>query len=206
MPREPRAYKTMISINPVIRTLVVSDLFVLSGIGLFSPILAIFIANQIQGGDTQVAGFAAAIYFAMWIFQIPVGKYLDRNHGDRDDFWFLIAGSFLTSIVPFLYLFASLPWHVYLLQSIMGLGRALDLPPWYALFTRRIDKSREGFDWSVENVAAGLGLAATGALGGTLAKWYGFQAVFLLAGVLSIIGSSVLIFIHKYAYKKEKVA
>lgn len=194
----------MISLNPVVRILVISDLFVLSGIGLFNPVLAIFVTDRIQGGDAQVVGFAAALYFGMWIFQIPVGRYLDRNHGDRDDFWFLLAGSFLTSTVPFLYLWASLPWHVYALQMLMGLGRAVDLPPWYALFTRRIDKSREGFDWSVENVAAGLGLAATGAIGGTVAKWYGFDAVFVLAGVLSVIGSSILIFLHKFAYEKEE--
>jgi MFS family permease len=151
-----------------------------------------------------VVGFAAAIYFAMWIFQIPVGKYLDRNHGDRDDFWFLVVGAFITSMVPFLYLFASLPVHVYLLQALMGLGRAIDLPPWYAIFTRRIDKSKEGFDWSIENVVVGLGLAATGALGGTVAKWYGYETVFVLAGILSIIGSSILLLIHKYAYAKEE--
>mgnify|MGYP001570346447 CR=1 FL=1 len=195
----------MISINPVIRTLIVSDLFVLAGIGLFNPILAIFVTQHIQGGDVQVVGFAVAIYFAMWVFQIPVGKYLDRNHGDRDDFWFLLAGSFLTSAVPFLYLFASLPWHVYALQALMGLGRAIDLPPWFALFTRRIDKTREGFDWSVENVVAGLGLAVTGALGGTVAKWYGFEAVFIFAGILSVIGSSVLLLLYKYTYQEEKI-
>src|SRR3989344_4637282 len=194
----------MLAINPVIRILVISDLFVLAGIGLFSPILAIFITQRIEGGDAQVAGFASAIYFLMWVFQIPVGKYLDRNHGDRDDFWFLVSGAFITSLVPFLYLFVSLPWHVYLLQALMGLGRAIDLPPWYALFTRRIDKSREGFDWSIENVSAGLGLAATGALGGTIAKWYGFEAVFIFAGVLSIVGSLILLTLHKYAYEKER--
>jgi len=190
----------MKSINPFIRTLILSDFFILSGLGIFSPILAIFITQQVKGGDAQVVGFATAIYFAMWIVQIPVGKYLDKNHGDRDDFWFLVAGSSIAAIVPFLYIFASLPWHIYVLQAIFGLARGIDLPPWYALFTRRIDKTREGSSWSTENVVAGIGLAVAGAVGGTLAKWYGFKAVFIIAGCLSLLGSITLISLYRYIY------
>lgn len=192
----------MQSINPVIRILILSDLFVLSAIGFFNPILAIFVTGHIRGGDAQVAGFAWAIYFVMWAIQIPVGKYLDKNHGDRDDFWFLITGAFIASLVPFLYLWASMPWHVYMLQALLGLGRGLDLPPWFALFTRRIDKTREGYEWGIENVVAGLGLAASGALGGTIVKFYGFEAAFVLAGILSFVGASTLILLYRHIYKK----
>ncbi len=193
----------MQAINPVIRILITSDFFVLSGIGFFNPVLAIFVTQQVQGGDAQVAGFAWAIYFAMWIVQIPIGKYLDRNHGDIDDFWFLLTGAFFTAAVPFLYLFASLPWHVYLLQALLGLGRGISLPPWYALFTRRIDKAHEGYEWGMENVVAGMGLALAGALAGIIVKRYGFEAAFIFAGFLSLIGSSALIFLRRHAYQKD---
>lgn len=195
----------MKSINSTIKTLILSDLFVLSALGLFSPILAIFITQQIKGGDAQVAGFAATFYFAMWIFQVPVGRYLDKRKGDLDDFGVLVAGAFLTSMVPFLFIFASLPWHVYALQAMMGLGRSLVLPPWFAIFTRKVDKERVGFEWSMENVVAGAGLAITGAVGGTLAKIYGFQVVFAFSGILLMLGSAVLIFLYKYLKTKPEV-
>lgn len=188
----------MTFVNPIIRILIISDFFILFGLGFFNPILAVFITDRIDGGNVQIAGFAAAIYFAMWIFQIPIGRYLDKNHGDVDDFWFLFSGAAITSIVPFLYLFTSQPWHIYSLQALLGLGRAIDLPPWYALFTRRIDKTKEGFDWSLENVVAGAALAGAGALGGTIAKFYGFETVFIVSGILSIIGSAIILFLYKY--------
>src|SRR3989344_5393239 len=42
--------------NPIVRMLVISDFFVLAGIGFLGPILPIFIADQIPGGSVKVAG------------------------------------------------------------------------------------------------------------------------------------------------------
>lgn len=53
---------TMLGINKVIRVLILSDVIILTGLGFVSPIFAIFIADNIQGGDVRVAGFAASIY------------------------------------------------------------------------------------------------------------------------------------------------
>jgi len=49
-------------VNPVIQALIFSDLLILSGFGLISPILAVFITNQIRGGSLEVAGLATTIY------------------------------------------------------------------------------------------------------------------------------------------------
>jgi len=65
------------SINKVVKILVLSDFVLLFGWGLIAPILAIFITQQIQGGDAKVAGIAVGIYWLLKsIVQIPIGSRL----------------------------------------------------------------------------------------------------------------------------------
>ena len=85
--------------NHIIKTLIVADIGLLTAVGFVVPIFAIFITNTIQGGDIQVVGFAAAIY---WIVKssvtIPFGQYLDRNHGEKDDLYFVIVGGVIAAV------------------------------------------------------------------------------------------------------------
>lgn len=185
-------------INHVIRTLVVSDFFINAGFSIFAPIFAVFVTKQIPEGSLQVIGFAAALTQIFKVtLQIPIARYLDKNHGEYDDFYSMVAGSFLISLVPFLYLFATSPVHVYINSSIYGIGLAFLVPPWYAIFTRHIDKMKENVEWSTDSVSIGIASAGTAALGGILATRLGFEAVFILGGVLAVVGSSFQIKIYK---------
>jgi len=185
-------------INHVIKTLVISDFFINAGFSVFAPIFAVFVTKQVSGGSLEVIGFAAALTQVFKVgLQIPVARYLDRNHGEYDDFYSMILGSFLISAVPFLYLFASSPAHIYIISAVYGIGLAFLVPPWYAIFTRHIDKMKENIEWSMDSVAIGIAGASTAALGGVLAARLGFQAVFLLGGALAIFGSVQQIRIYK---------
>lgn len=176
-------------INHVIRTLIVSDFLTNAGFAIFAPIFAIFVTKQIDGGSVEVVGFAAALTQLFKVtLQIPIAKYLDRNHGEYDDFYSLILGSFLAALVPFLYFFATTATHVYIIQSLYGVSLALAVPPWYAIFTRHIDKMRENIEWSFDSVSIGVSAAAAAAIGGVLAERIGFRSLFLIGGVLAIIG------------------
>lgn len=173
-------------INHVIRTLILSDFYLNSGLGLFGPIFAIFVTKQIVGGSIEVVGFAAGItQLFKVILQIPIAKYLDKNHGEYDDFYSMILGGALISLAPFLYLMANQVFHIYLIQALYGVGLAFLVPPWYAIFSRHLDKLHENIEWSFESVAIGIATAGSAAIGGVLANKFGFQVVFIVAGVLS---------------------
>ena len=175
-------------INHVIRTLILSDFYFNMGLGLFGPIFAIFITKQIAGGSIEVVGFAAGItQLFKVILQIPIAKYLDKNHGEYDDFYSMILGGALISLSPFLYIFATETYHIYLIQALYGIGLAFLVPPWYAIFSRHLDKLHENIEWSFESVAIGIAAAASAAIGGIMANRFGFQTVFIIAGVLSFI-------------------
>ena len=108
-----------ISINKVIRTLITSDLTLSAGWGFLAPIFAIFILDRIEGGDVSVVGFAVGLYWiTKSIVQPFLARYLDRNHGEIDDFYFLVAGLFVAGLVPLGYLFITEPWQLYVLEFI----------------------------------------------------------------------------------------
>ncbi len=61
-------------------------------------------------------------------------------------------------------------------------------PGWYAIFTRHIDRTKESTEWTFENVGVGLASASAASLGGIAAKQFGFNNLFLIVGVLSVLG------------------
>lgn len=156
---------------------------------MFGPVFAVFVTKQIGGGSLEVIGFATAIFqiFKSGL-QIPIARYLDKNHGEYDDFYSMIFGTSLIVLVPFAYLFATTANHIYMIQAVYGIGAAFTIPPWYAIFSRHLDKMRENVEWSMDSIAIGVGAAMSAAIGGILAQKFGFQFVFVIGGVLAIFG------------------
>ena len=184
-------------VNKVIRILVLGDIMFFSAFGLIGPIFAVFITNQVAGATVATVGFAATINLLVRaLLQMPVARYIDKHRGEKDDFLFMVVGSTLISIVPFAYLFVTLPIHLYLAQVILGIGGALTNPGWFAIFTRHIDKGKEGTEWTLENVSIGLVSAGAAALGGIMAERFGFHNLFLIVGILSLIGLVVQISLY----------
>ena len=192
-------------INHVIKTLILSDFYLNIGLGLFGPIFAIFVTKQIQGGSIEVVGFAAGItQLVKVILEIPIARYLDKNHGEYDDFYSMIFGGVLISLAPFWYIFASQTYHIYLIQASYGVGLAFLVPPWYAIFSRHLDKLHENIEWSFESVAIGIATAVSAAIGGVMANRFGFNTVFMIAGILAFFGISQQIKIYKDIKEKVK--
>jgi uncharacterized membrane protein YfcA len=163
-------------LNKIVKTLIVSDFFLNLGWGLLSPVFALFILEGITPQDplkaAEVAGLSALFYWISKSFlEIPIGYLLDKKHGEKDDFWFMTIGTFITSIVPIGYLFSTAPSHIYMWQVVHAIGMAMALPSWLAIFTRHIDKGKEGFEWSLETTSIGTGAGIAGGLGGIIAGY-----------------------------------
>jgi MFS family permease len=194
--------------NVVIKFLIASDFFLFASWGLFSPIFAIFILKNVVNGDAtqavEIAGFAALIYWTVKsILQIPISRFLDRVHGEKDDYWFMVLGLFLTGLVPFGFLVSSCVWHIYLLQTLNALGMALFYPSWCAIFTRHINKNKAAFGWAIDSTFVGLGVGITGGIGGIMASIYGFNAVLIIVGTSSILSSLLLLGAYNYILPRE---
>ena len=185
-------------ISHTIRTLITSDFLINSGFSVFAPVFAVFVTRQISNATIQTVGFAAAItQIVKALLQIPVAQYLDRNHGEYDDFYAMVLGSSLVVLVPVCYLWVHTANQVYLTQALYGVGLALAVPPWYAIFTRHIDAEQENIEWSLESVGIGISGAGAAALSGIVVSAYGFHAVFILAAVFAAAGTAMQIKIYR---------
>ncbi len=192
------------SINKVIKIMIKADLIFVSAFGLITPIFAVFITEQIKGGDVKVVGFAAAIYWILKsLLQVPIGRYLDKNIGEKDDFYFVIAGYFLAVFVPLGYIFSSASLHIYILQALYAVSMGMVIPGWAAIFTRHIDKGKEAFEWSLESTAIGLGAGVTGAVGGILVSKFGFNIIFIFAAIGAFLGTLLLLTIYKHIFSRD---
>jgi len=194
-----------LKMNKIIKVLILSDFYLIMGDGLVAPIFAIFLTDQIHGGNIKVAGYAAAIYLVVKsLVVIPFGMYLDKNHGEKDDLWFIVIGNLLAASVFFAYIFSYLPWHIYFLQAVYALGMGMNIPAYAAMFTRHIDKDREAFDWSVRSSFIGIGGAVAAALGGIIASYFGFKVLFIGTGIFILISAFIPFLIYNQIYPKDK--
>jgi len=197
----------MFNINKIIKILITSDFLLQSGWGLIGPIFAIFLTRQIQGGNLQMVGFVAAIYWVTKsIIQPFIAHQLDKNHGEKDDFRFLVAGMYIANLVPLGYIFSSQPWHIFTLEFIRALAMACVVPTWSGIFTRHIDRGREAFSWSIESTSIGFAAGIAGAIGAWLASIFGFKIVFILVSVFGLMSSSSLLLIRHQLFAKDHFA
>lgn len=180
-------------INPVVRFLIMSDTVIIGAAGLLGPIFALFIEDYIVDGNAAVAGLAAGIYlFTKSICQIPIAHLIDSIKGEDDDFWIMFVCSLIIAVMPLLYLVIHEAWQLYLVQFAIGIFTAATFPTYMALFTRHVDKSKEGTEWGVYFTLTDLTNAGFAALGGYLATVYGFQVLIVAVVVLSIFGTLFL--------------
>lgn len=190
------------SVNKIIKILVLGDALLNSGWGLIAPVFAIYIIQNIEGGDLMVAGFAAAIYWIVKsVIQMPFAEYLDRNRGEKDDFYAVFIGLLLVSLVPLGYLVSTLPWHIYGFQVLYAIGMAMVVPAWFGLYTRHIDKGKEAYEWSVFSTSLGLIVGIFGAIGGVIASVIGFKIIFIMISFFTVAAAFVF-----YSLKNEIAA
>ena len=198
------------AVNRVIKFLIYSDLTINSAWGFLAPVFAIFIVQRITADNVAnaavIAGFADLVYWLVKsVLQIPIGNYLDKNHGEKDDLWAMVAGLLITASVPVIYAFSTQAVHVYFAQAVYAVGMALVVPSWSAIFTRHIDKGEEAFEWSVRSTALGIGTGITGALGGILVAKFGFNVVLSIVSAFTVLSALLLTFINRDVEPKNKV-
>jgi MFS family permease len=185
--------------NRILKLLIISDIFIWSGMGLISPILAIFINDNLIGGSIQAAGIASAIYLITHALLQILFSY-KFNAEDRR--WMLWVGTFFIVSTPFGYMFSTHIYHIYLVQLVYGVGAAFAYPSWFSLFGAHQEKGQRGFQWSIYNSSVSIGAAITAAAGAFVAEAFGFKTTFLLTGACAFIGLLILFGLDKKCLKK----
>jgi len=193
----------ILKLNEVIRKFIISDLILFSGWGFISPLMSIFIVQEI-GGNLINVGVSVAIYwFVRSIIELPLANRLDRTRGEKDDFYALISGLFVVAISAFCYTVVRNVEQLYLFKLLEGIGFAMYASSWSGIFSRHLDKDRIAFSWSADHIAIGVASALGGILGGLSATLLGFRFIFIFGGILSLVSAIIMLSIPKIIFPKS---
>ncbi len=182
--RNPSHFK----INSIVEAFIISETFLWSAWNFITPIFAIFVINNIKGGNIQIAALAFSVYLiTRVIFEIIAGKFL-TGKSDRDKLVITIFGMMLMSVAYIGFSFThSIPL-LFSFYCLIGIGLGVASPAKYALFTNSIDKEKATSEWSLYDAVTLLGIASATALGGFIASQYGFSTLFILASIINLLG------------------
>lgn len=181
-------------VSPVIKFLIISDVMVVGAAGMLAPLFALFVEGFIQDGNALVISISMGIYLvARSLLQIPIATIIDKIKGETDDYYLMVIFSMVSALLVLLYLLINQPWQLYLVQLALGITTAITYPSYMAIFTRHIDKTKEGTEWGIYYTLTDLGSAILAIIGGYIATFYGLKFLIVTVSLLSTFGSLLLL-------------
>ncbi|MBI2657908.1 MFS transporter [Candidatus Woesearchaeota archaeon] len=150
---------------------------------MFGPIYAIYIKGI--GGDILEAGIAWSIFMLVSGIGIFImGKIQDH----KSDKKFILFGYSFVSLGFLGYYFISNIGQLFLVQVVLGIGTMILVPARDSFYTKYLEKGKFASQWaaweSLWYVIAGIAAL----IGAFIANRFGFQFLFIVMFVLSMIG------------------
>lgn len=184
-------------VNGVVKSFIVSETFFWSAWNFILPVFAVFAVNNISGGNIGLAASAYSTHLiARIIFEIISGKYLLKSN-ELKKYLIAIIGIILMSLGYLGLAFTDTIGVLYLFYGLAGVGFGVASPAKFSLFSTHLDKNKEVMEWGMYDAIVLVGMALAAALGGFIAKEYGFQILFFLASAINLLGAlPYILYIH----------
>ncbi len=149
---------------------------------LFSPIYAIFVNNI--AGNIETVGFAYALFsISTAVLLLLISKWEDHiKHREN----LLILSSGIIFIGYFAYLFVNDIIGLFAVQIILGVGTAIGLPAFDALYSKNLDQGKYASEWGIWESMNYLTAAFAASLGGVIAALFGFIVLFTMMALLAL--------------------
>lgn len=168
--------------------------------GFFLPFVAVFILQQIAGGSAEIIGYATGIHMIIrFCSEFPGGIFLDEacKKNPKRTFYFFSAHMFANSALIFSFLFITFPWQLYLVQILRGLISGFTIPSIMVVFSRYLNRDHAGKEWGMLGGMTGLLYGIGSPVGGILITRFGFQFLFIFAGVIHFIAALISLLMLK---------
>lgn len=163
--------------------LLVSALFSLAT-GLFGPIYAVFV-EQIGGDLLDAGGAYAAFSISAGILLLLASKWEDRvKHQEK----LVILGYFLNCLGFAGYLFVSNPLELFVVQAIFGISTAITNPAYDGLYSKYLERGHFVWQWGIWEASYFIVIGIAAILGGAIAQFWGFKALFGIMLAISVLG------------------
>jgi len=179
--------------NHALRILLGTVSLVLIAGAMFGPIYAIFVEEI--GGSLFDASFAAGLFaLTAAITTVIAGTYIDNI---RENKQVLVFGYIITGIGFLGYTHISSVFGLFMVEMILGVGEAVSWPAFDALYSRHLDKHKEGSEWAAYEAMAYL-VGFFGAMtGGLVVTFFTFGTLFSLMAVLCFMSAAYLLFLPR---------
>jgi DHA1 family multidrug resistance protein-like MFS transporter len=156
------------------------------------PIIPLFV-EQLTLDNPDVATVAGIVLGAAGFTSALAAAYFGRL-GDRIGHRRILGASLVMSGLLYLPMaFVSSPWHLALLQALLGVAAGGLIPSANALVTHLTPHDRRGAIFGITAALSGLGGFVGPLLGAVLATAISFRATFIAAGVLMLAISILVI-------------
>ena len=173
--------------TPASRLLLISSALWHLSEGLLGPLFAVF--SERVGGDILDITRAWAAYLIVSGLAYPlVGQLLNRS---RWKFRIIVVGYALNTAFTFAYLLVDSTTTLLVVQIGLGLAEAISTPSWDALFARELTDRDDTFQWGIASGHTQFVSGIAVAMGGLIAAYVSFEALFVTMGVLSALATVV---------------
>jgi hypothetical protein len=175
------------SLNKTTKILLISSSLWYFGEGLFGPLFAVY-AEKIGGDLLDITWAWAAYLIATGIFYVIVGKFINKSNYKKQ---VMIFGYGLNALLTFGYIFVHNTQQLFMIQIGLGIAEALSAPIWDSLFAKNLEDNSNTFHWSLANghphFVSGIAIA----IGGLIANFISFEALFITMGVIQTIATII---------------
>ncbi|MEK7534317.1 MAG: MFS transporter [Patescibacteria group bacterium] len=179
---------THFQVNPIVKAFIVSEAFLWSAYNFVIPLFAVFVLNNIRGGNVQIAASAYSFFLIVRVvFELITCKYFGRSN-EFNKFITTMAGMLFISLGYLGFAFSNGVMSLFVFFGIVGMGLGIASPVKNSLFATHLDKNKETTEWGIYDAVTFIGMASTAALGGFIASAYGFNFLFILASVVNFVG------------------
>jgi len=173
--------------NIFVKSVITSETIFWASQNLFGPIFAIFVTNEISGGNIETAATAISIYWVVRILLELFSTIFFNKPKESIRLLLVIIGFLICGIAQLFFIKADSMLSILIIYSFIGVGIGLASPQRNALFSSHIDKNQETTEWGAYDIIVFTGIALSTTLGGFIATQYGFKTLFLVSGILCLV-------------------
>lgn len=169
------------------RVLLKSSFLIQAAAGLFAPLYAIFVGRI--GGSILDVGIAYALFACLTgIFILITGM---SNFFVKNVRKVIVLGYCLLALGYIGYLFVSKPWHLFIIQIILGIAIGVLDPSWDSLYALNLCQEDALKSWTIWTGCVYLIIGISALIGSFIVQKFSFTVLFSIMALFSILSAII---------------
>lgn len=183
-----RPHISIIPNNPFIKKFILAESLLWSSWNLMAPIFAVFVTQEVSGGDITAAATSISVYLIVRTgAEILSSKYVS-TFSDQKKIKAIILGYILISLSMVGFALSESILSIYLFWALSGFAFGISTPAKLTLFSNSLDKNKETVEWGAYDSITLIAMAIATSIGGIIASSYGFRTLFFIAAGVCLLG------------------